>query len=76
MPVKIRLQRTGRKNTPFYRVVVADEKIKRNGKTLAILGYFDPKTTPVTLKVDQKELKRWLKTGAQPSEPVRKLFSL
>lgn len=76
MSVKIRLQRFGRKKSPFYRIVAADESSKRDGKVVAYLGFFDPKTKPTTIKVDANKLKYWLNVGAKPTESVRKLLSL
>ncbi len=76
MAVKIRLQRFGRKKKPFFRLVAADESAKRDGKVVAYLGFYDPETSPVTVKVDQNKLKHWLSVGAQPTESVRKLLSL
>lgn len=76
MAVKIRLQRMGRKNRPFFRIVAIDEAAKRNGKALAYLGFFDPTKESRRIKVDKKELKQYLSVGAQPTEAVRKLLSL
>lgn len=74
MAVKIRLQRMGRKNKPFYRIVVADCATKRDGKAIARLGFYDPKEKPVRIKIDKKELERWISLGAQPTEAIRKLL--
>lgn len=76
MAVKIRLQRFGRKKSPFYRIVAADESSKRDGKVIAYLGFVDPKTKPTTIKVDENKLKYWLNVGAKPTESIRKLLSL
>ena len=76
MSVKIRLQRLGRKNRAFYRIVATDESHKRNGKVAEYLGYFDPQTQPHTVKIDDKKLKNWLSQGAHPPDAVRKLLSL
>ena len=73
MAVKIRLTRTGAKNQPSFRIVVADAKVKRDGKHLEIIGYLDPKTDPQKLVVDKERYHYWLKLGAQPTEAVRKL---
>lgn len=76
MAAKIRLQRIGRKNKAFYRIVVANERSKRNGKVIDQLGFYDPKSTPATLKVDNKNLQKWLTFGAQPTEVIRRLLKL
>lgn len=76
MPVKIRLQRVGKKDQPLYRLVVADQHAKGNGKTIATLGSVNLKAKPQSVKIDKKELDRWIKNGAKPSETVRTLLSL
>ncbi len=75
MAVKIRLRRMGAKKKPFYRLVVADARMPRDGRFISTLGYYDPTTEPVTLKVDQEKALEWLHSGAQPSPTVRSLFS-
>ncbi len=72
--VKIRLKRLGAKKTPFYRIVVADSKTQRNGKTIAELGYYNPCKEPNELKIDVEEAKKWLSTGAQPTDTVKALL--
>ena len=72
--VKLRLKRMGTINKPFYRIVAVDSHKKRDGKYLESLGYYDPKTDPLTLKVDFEKSIKWLKVGAQPSDTVRSLF--
>lgn len=72
--VKIRLFRTGAKNRPSFRIVAADARVKRDGKVLEILGFYNPKTDPVTVKIKRDRLKYWLGQGAQPTEAVRKLL--
>ncbi|MDB5071724.1 MAG: rpsP [Candidatus Eremiobacteraeota bacterium] len=73
--VKIRLRRMGAKKQPTYRFVVADSKSPRDGRFLEILGHYNPRTEPKTLVVDQDKAKQWLEKGAQPSDPVRRLFA-
>jgi small subunit ribosomal protein S16 len=73
--VKIRLRRMGAKKQPTYRFVVADVKSPRDGRFLEILGHYNPRTEPKTLVVDQDKAKQWLEKGAQPSDPVRRLFA-
>lgn len=73
--VKIRLARLGTKHKPFFRIVVADERQKRNGKVIQVIGFYDPKTKPPTLKIDRPKLKAWLAKGAQPTTALRKLLN-
>lgn len=74
MAVRIRLKRLGAKKAPFYRIVVADSRVSRNGKSIAEIGYYDPTKEPVVLKVDAEEAKKWIATGAQPSDTARALL--
>ncbi len=74
MAVKIRLKRIGAKKTPFYRVIVADERSPRNGKFIEELGYYNPLTNPVEIKIDAEKANKWLANGAQPTETVRALL--
>ena len=72
--VKIRLKRMGAKKAPFYRIVVADVRTPRDGKAIQELGYYDPTKEPAVLSVDVEGAKKWLKTGAQPTETVKTLL--
>ncbi len=72
--VKLRLKRMGTIDKPFYRIVAVDSRKKRDGIYLESIGYYDPKTDPLTLKVDIDNALKWLKLGAQPSDTVRSLF--
>ena len=74
MAVKIRLTRMGKKKNPFYRVVVADERSRRDGAPIDEIGYYDPMTEPATIKVDAEKANKWLANGAQPTETVRSLL--
>ncbi len=65
----------GRKNRPFYRVVVADSRSPRDGKFIDIIGHYDPLTDPATISVDGEKALKWLKDGAQPTDTVRSLLS-
>ncbi len=65
----------GAKKQPTYRFVVADSKSPRDGRFIEILGHYNPRTEPKTLVVDQDKAKQWLEKGAQPSDPVRRLFA-
>ena len=72
--VKIRLRRMGAKKAPFYRIVVADSRAPRNGAFVEELGYYNPLTNPVELKVNNEAAAEWIKKGAQPSDTVRALL--
>jgi small subunit ribosomal protein S16 len=73
--VKIRLRRMGRRNKPFYRVVVADSRSPRDGKFIDIIGHYNPLTDPATISIDGEKALKWLKDGAQPTDTVRSLLS-
>ena len=75
MAVKLRLKRMGSKQKPFYRVVAADSRVKRDGETIEDIGYYNPITEPATVKIDEEKALSWLKTGAQPTDTVRDLLS-
>ena len=68
MPVKIRLQRHGKKGKPFYWVVAADSRSKRDGKFLEKLGTYNPNTNPATINLDVDGSVKWLQNGAQPTD--------
>lgn len=72
--LKIRLRRMGAKKQPFYRIVVADSRAPRDGAFVEELGYYNPLTEPVELKVDNERAKDWMKKGAQPTDTVRGLL--
>ena len=74
MAVKMRLKRMGQKKAPFYRIVVADSRSKRDGKCIAEIGTYDPTKDPSEFKVDEELAKKWLNNGAQPTEVVGKIF--
>ena len=72
--LRMRLTRVGAKKRPSYRVVVADSQAPRDGRHVDILGYYDPMTTPSTVRIDSERAVRWLQNGAEPSERVRILL--
>ena len=72
--VKIRLKRMGMKKKPFYRVGVADERATRDGRFVDEIGYYNPVSNPVELKIDVEKAQTWLKNGAQPTDTVRALL--
>ena len=74
MAVRIRLTRIGATKQPSYRFVVADSRSARDGRTLDILGHYDPRKDPVEINVDAEKAHRWMAQGAQPSDTVVRLF--
>ena len=74
MAVKMRLRRMGQKKAPFYRIVVADSRTSRNGKSIDEIGIYDPTKEPAVLKVDAEAANKWLANGAQPSDTVKALL--
>lgn len=75
MPARIRLQRHGKKNQPFYHIVVADGRAPRDGKFIEKLGTYNPLTNPATIDLNCDKAVQWLKNGAQPSDTVRRILS-
>jgi small subunit ribosomal protein S16 len=75
MPVKIRLQRHGKKGKPFYWIVAADARAKRDGKFLEKLGVYNPNTNPATIDLNVDGAVKWLNNGAQPSDTAKRLLS-
>ena len=70
--VKIRLRRMGANKKPFYRIVVADSRAPRDGRFIEELGYYDPMKKPADIKIDEEKAKKWLATGAQPTDTVKR----
>tara|TARA_R110002050_G_scaffold131506_13_gene253378 strand:+ start:5289 stop:5837 length:549 start_codon:yes stop_codon:yes gene_type:complete len=75
MPVKIRLQRHGKKGKPYYWIVAADARSKRDGKYLEKLGAYNPNTNPATVELDVDGAVKWLQNGAQPTDTAKNLLS-
>jgi small subunit ribosomal protein S16 len=74
--VKIRLKRMGKIRTPFYRVVVADSRTKRDGRVIEEIGTYNPKADPSIIKIDGERAQYWLGVGAQPTEAVAALLKI
>jgi small subunit ribosomal protein S16 len=72
--VRIRLTRVGSKKNPIYRVVVTDGRAPRDGAALEYIGRYNPQPNPSLIEIDADRAKHWLSTGAQPSDPVRRLL--
>ncbi len=75
MAVKIRLKRMGSKRNPFYRIVVADSRSPRDGRSIEQIGTYNPVVKPVEVKIDEEKALNWMTNGAKPSDTVRNLFS-
>lgn len=71
--VVIRLRREGTKNTPYYKVVVADQRSPRDGKFIEIIGNYDPRKQGLNSNIDLARVEYWVKSGAQPSDTVKSL---
>ena len=72
--VKIRLQRVGKKKSPFYHIVVADSKSPRDGKIIEQIGTYNPMTDPSTIVLDKEKAAQWIKNGAKPTDTVKELI--
>jgi small subunit ribosomal protein S16 len=72
---KIKLMRLGKMRAPYYRIVVADARTKRDGRVIETIGKYHPKEEPSLIEVDAERAAYWLGVGAQPTEPVQKLLS-
>ena len=75
MAVKLRLKRMGAKKRPFYRIVAADSRNKRDGKVIEEVGYYNPIMEPAEIKINEELALKWLGTGAIPTKTVRDLLS-
>ncbi len=75
MATKLRLQRRGRKNYPFYQIIVADSRAPRDGKYIERIGSYNPNTNPATITLDFDRALYWLQVGAQPTDTVRNILS-
>jgi small subunit ribosomal protein S16 len=75
MPVKIRLQRHGKKGKPFYWIVAADARAKRDGKYLEKIGTYDPNINPAVIDLDVDKAVTWLQNGAQPTDTAKAILS-
>ena len=76
MAVKIRLKRMGKKKAPFYRIVVADSRSPTDGRFIEEIGTYDPSKDPSVFDVNEESVKKWLSTGAKPTETVGKLLKI
>ncbi len=72
--VRIRLRRVGRKKQPSYRIVVADARSPRDGRYIEVIGFYNPRTQPITMTLKEDRALHWLSQGAQPSESVQRIL--
>ena len=75
MAVKIRLARHGAKKRPYYRIVVADSRARRDGRFIEEVGRYNPCTDPSMIKIDFEKLDKWIADGAQPTDTVKRLIT-
>ena len=75
MATRLRLQRRGRRNYPFYQIIVADSRAPRDGRYIERIGSYNPNTNPATITLDFERALYWLNTGASPSDTVRNILS-
>src|ERR1017187_3267717 len=74
--VKIKLKRMGKIHAPYYRIIVADARTKRDGRAIEEIGKYHPKSEPSFIAVDSDRAQHWLSVGAQPTDPVRKILEI
>jgi small subunit ribosomal protein S16 len=76
MAVRLRLTRIGGRKNPIWRVVVADQRSKRDGRVIETVGHYNAQTNPSTIVLNEDRVRDWLARGAQPSDSVRKLLNI
>ena len=76
MSVRLRLTRIGGRKNPIWRVVVADQRAKRDGRVIETVGHYNAQTDPSTIVIDEERARSWLARGAQPTDTVRKLLRI
>ncbi len=74
MAVKLRLKRMGAKKRPFYRIVAADSRSPRDGRSIEVVGTYNPVSEPAEIKIDEEKAIKWLTNGAEPTDTVRDLL--
>lgn len=72
--VRIRLRRIGLKGQPSYRIIVAEKESPRDGRFIENVGFYNPRTDPFSIKLEEEKVYQWMKNGAQPSDSVAQLF--
>ena len=76
MAVKIKLKRLGKIRAPYYRIIIADARTKRDGRAIEEIGKYHPKSEPSFIEVNSERAQHWLSVGAQPTDPVRKILEI
>ena len=76
MSVRLRLTRIGNRKNPIWRVVVADQRSKRDGRVIETVGHYNAQTNPSTIVLNEERVRDWLARGAQPTDTVRKLLNI
>ncbi|HLJ04070.1 MAG TPA: 30S ribosomal protein S16 [Solirubrobacteraceae bacterium] len=76
MAVRLRLTRIGGRKNPIWRVVVADQRSKRDGRVIETVGHYNAQTNPSTIVLNEERVRDWLARGAQPTDSVRKLLNI
>ncbi|MFF3225503.1 30S ribosomal protein S16 [Nocardia suismassiliense] len=76
MAVRIKLTRLGKIRNPQYRIVVADARTRRDGRSIESIGLYHPKEEPSLIEIDSERAQYWLSVGAQPTEPVQRLLEI
>ena len=76
MAVKLRLMRMGKKKQPTYRLVAADGRSPRDGRFIEMVGIYDPRAEPSTIRIDNDKVVEWLRKGAQPTDRVQQLLKI
>jgi small subunit ribosomal protein S16 len=72
--LRLRLRRVGSRHQPSYRIVAADSRAARDGAFIDYLGFYNPRTDPPTIEIDQEKARKWISQGAQPSEAVAQML--
>ena len=72
--VRLRLRRVGSRKNPIWRIVVADRRSPRDGRTIETIGHYNPQTDPSTIKINEERFQHWVDRGAQPTNTVKKLM--
>ena len=73
--LSIRMRRTGSKKRPFFRVVLAEGKSKKEGQYIEVLGFYNPRSKPAVVEINKERITHWIKNGARPSDSVRTLLA-
>lgn len=75
MAVKMRLSRVGSAKNPIYRIVVADARSPRDGRSIETIGHYNPQVNPSLIEIDKAKAEEWLRKGVQPTQTVKRLLA-